>query len=615
MKKTRKSNISPLSSDPSLQEVRAACDALSVGAPGRSGRSQFREKMRGLWQDKRSFAMRAGLAALCAFAFAFTFIVFGPYELYIQSSQFLNFPFSAMVLPIAIAGLAVFAGLFLLLCILRGKLFNYAVSALFAVTIAGYLQRNFLNIDHGALDGHAIDWAAYSVPAVLNFLLWCGIAAAVFALMYFSRRFWTLFIRLVCIILIGAQTVALCSMLMRGVPEVQNDVIVSDADIFHVTDGNNVVFFLLDRLDNIYADDVIEANPQWQENLRGFTYYHNFTGSYTRTMPSICYLLTGVKNDYTLPVSEYFEKAWTTSTFIKDIHDAGYQVRLFPDEPYVVGDADNIYGLADNVIPANRSINYSLMYRYMLSLSAYVYAPEAFKSSFWMYTGDLAAISTVKGFDHDIYTVNDPVFWRKMREEGISVDQGEKGMFTFYHLSGAHEPFTMDENGEEVTPGEFKPAQYAQIAGNFNMIFRYIDDLKEKGLYDNTTIIVSADHARTGTLTALDGVRCPALLIKPANADTSAPMAISNKQVCHDNLRASIASYFGIDTEPYGRTIESIGEDEEMTRYFWMQACDPEQKHRDIETVTYRVKGDANQFENWTEISREPIQYPYYDAN
>lgn len=46
-----------------------------------------------------------------------------------------------------------------------------------------------------------------------------------------------------------------------------------------------------------------------------------------------------------------------------------------------------------------------------------------------------------------------------------------------------------------------------------------------------------------------------------------------------------------------------------------MSGSDPEKKHRDINLCTYEIKGDANDFANWTLVSKEPIKYPFYDPN
>ena len=52
-----------------------------------------------------------------------------------------------------------------------------------------------------------------------------------------------------------------------------------------------------------------------------------------------------------------------------------------------------------------------------------------------------------------------------------------------------------------------------------------------------------------------------------------------------------------------------------MVRYFWMCGTDPLKTRRDVNLITYEIRGDANNFKNWTIVSKEPIQYPYYDAN
>lgn len=598
---------------PSKEELSALAGSLECGEPTPAPKA--RGKWRELTLDKRPASLRLSVALLVSFAFAFTFTLFGPYELYIQSERYLTFPFSDFALPMALVALGVFALLFAILSLLRGKLYNYAVSVVFAITITGYIQRNFLNIDHGALDGHAIEWTKFALQGVLNFVFWCLMLAAVLALLYFSRKGWTNTVRALSVFLIVVQTVALVSMFITDPPKKKpDDVISSDADIYNVTTGKNVIFFLLDRFDNVYADAVMDSNPQWEEDLKGFTYYHNFTGSYTRTMPSVTYLLTGVKCDYMIPYNDYFKEAWSSSKFLVDIRDAGYKRRIYTDQSYAVGDPGNLLGLADNFIENKQTTNRGKMLRYMLSLSAYVYSPELFKPYFVVYTGDLASVSTAERDDLSVYKVNDPAFWNGYRDEGLTVEDGA-GMFTFYHLSGPHEPYLLDENGYKMDKSYEIKDLYRQTTGDMNMIFAYIAELKEKGLYDNTTIIISADHGRTGTMTALDDVRCLALFIKPAGADGTQPMKISQKQICQDNLRASIISYFGLDASAYGRTIESIGEDEDVTRYFYMQGSDEERRHRDVEIVTYEIKGDANKFENWKEVGRDPIRYPYYDAH
>ncbi len=569
---------------------------------------RFKAKLNELWLDKRKKSTRAVLSALCAFAFVFTFLFFGPIEIYIQNQQYLTFPFSALLKAMSLLSLGVFALIFGILFLLKGKIFNYALTLVFAVTLGGYLQRNILNIDHGSLDGTEIAWNTMAGPMALNLLAWIIIICAAFAALYFSRKVWAYAVQILCAFLIGAQTIAMFSFVGTEFNIKEDSAYINNEGIYNVTTGENVVFFLLDRMDERYISKIIGEHPEWKTNeLADFTYYDNFTGSYTRTMPSVAYLLTGVKCTYDIPFEDYFRKAWTTSTFLTDIRDAGYKTRVYSELAYVFGNAEYVNGRIDNVTVGQKSIDYGSLYQNMLKLSAYSYVPEALKPFFWLYTGDLGAVNSRAHRTHD------GDFWQSYRESGGITLEDAKGQFVFYHMGGAHDPHTLDEFGYR----QDKTSQDQQLTGNMRMIFDYISQLKKNGQYDNTTIIISADHGKTGSLPELDEQRVLGLLIKPANAGKNTEMKVSSKQICHDNLRASIISYFSdVDDETiskYGRTIEDIGEDEEIVREFWMQAG--KIGDSDQFTITYYIKGDAKDFKNWEKGEKVPIIYPYYNTN
>ena len=579
--------------------------------------NSVREKLRALWQDQRSWKIRLPLAILSAFSCVFTFVLFGPCEIYLQNMQEMPFPFLDLLPMLLLTGGGLLAALLAVLLLLRGKVFNFAVSLLFAGTLAGYLQGNFLNLDHGSLDGNAVQWTQYSAPMLWNSLAWLLVLAGVFFLLYLSRKAWTRGIELICAILIGAQITAFIVLLVNAGPERvarvgQEEAYVSREGIFEVAPENNVIVFLLDRLDNRYTDEVLELHPEWKDRLAGFTYYHDFTGSYANTRPSVAYFMTGVEHDYAVKWEEYFHRAWTRPVLplLGDIHGAGYQTRIYSDCAYVFGDARNAAGTVDNIRRARQTIHRDIMLDRMLTLSAYRYMPEALKPYFHIYSSELGAAVTVEGESgsgNNLYTVDDVAFWRGYREQGLTVDPASKGVFQFYHLEGAHSPYVMDENAEPVLIGG---TRNGQIAGNMEMIFRYLDELEEMGLFDDATIIITTDHARppgtAGNVSDVCDSRVSTLMIKPSGTGRTGALNVSNKQVCQNNLRASIISYFGLDAAPYGRTIESIGEDEEMTRTLWMRGESGEVKDK---LYTFRIKGDANDFSNWELIEERKMKH------
>lgn len=179
-------------------------------------------------------------------------------------------------------------------------------------------------------------------------------------------------------------------------------------------------------------------------------------------------------------------------------------------------------------------------------------------------------------------------------------------------MKGSHDPFQMDENGN-YTP--YSTAE-KQTAGNLRMILDYIKLLKEKNLYDNTTIIITADHGLTGTIPKLDGPRTISLLVKYPGVNDGKPLTYNSAPVNHDNIRATILKELGIDYSAYGPAIDDVAEDAEVTRYFYMSGADGNPGfHRDHNFITYKIDGNANDFNNWTIVDKKRIEYPFYDAN
>ncbi|MCI8566143.1 MAG: sulfatase-like hydrolase/transferase [Lachnospiraceae bacterium] len=576
----------------------------------------LKDKLHALWLDKRPLNIRLPLAALGAFTFVFTFILFGPCEIYIQNKQEMPFPFSAMVWTLLLGGLLVFAVLFGFLLLLRGKIFNYAVSVLFAITVAGYLQGNLLGLHSKTLDGNATNWLDNRFSMLISLLLWFSILAAVFLLLYVSRKVWARGIKLVCGILIGAQLVAFVVLLAQNGPHHlwkagRGDAYVSREGMFEIAPKQNVIVFLLDRMDNQYMDSELELHPEWREQLGDFTYYHNFTGSYSNTRPAISYFLTGAQHDYSVPWETYFKHAWNNPKypFLPDIHDAGFQTNVYTEGTYVFGDSKDVEDFVDNIRSSQRTVHYDELFRRIMEMSIYRYAPEALQPFFQIYTGDLGNIVTVEGevSGNDIYILDDVTFWRDYREQGLQIDPEANGAFFYYHLNGAHTPYCMDENAEAISEGATLDAQ---VTGTMRMIFRYMDELKEMGLYEDTTIIITTDHGRppkiNGDIGDVSDSRVCTLMIKPAGVSGNPTMQVSNKEVCQDNLRASIISYFGLDASAYGRTIESIGEDEPMTRYVWIRGEAGEVGNK---LFTFKITGDANDFSNWELIDELTMVY------
>lgn len=586
----------------------------------------FNKKLRNLWQDDRRFSERLLTSGAAVLAFVFTFIMFGPFELYIANMSYLVFGIKQLLPPIIIAGIIILAVFTVLLALLRGKIFNAVVSIVIGITIAGYIQGNYINIDHGTLDGTGIVWQDFKWQMLVNLFVWAAIILVPVIFCYFSRDIWKSFVRIVSLVLVAMQVFGAVYLVIKSAYQINSNI--SDdgyfecSEQFKVSKNKNTIVFLLDRMDKKYMDELLKRDPELCEKLSGFTYYKNFTGSYSRTFPSVAYLLSGVKYDYDIPSAEYMKKAMSESNFFGALQAAGYESRLYTDTQYVTGSVESFNGTVKNAKSTEGKAKPMKILSAMLNLSAYRYSPEAMKPYFHIYTDNIAQKYIFGNKDGSIYTVDDAEFYAAFRKKGITTEDNA-GSFVFYHLQGAHDPFTMNEKGEAVTLDylNYEESMYKQIRGDVKMILSYIKQLKAAGVYDNTTIIITADHGRTGTAPSLEeatgenyGERVLTLLIKEAGADTKQPLKTSMKQVCQANLHKTFLRSMGVNYEDDGvRAIEDIGEDEEVTRYFYMSGSNSLKTSRDVNLITYEIKGDANDFSNWKRVKTEKMKFPFYD--
>ena len=88
------------------------------------------------------------------------------------------------------------------------------------------------------------------------------------------------------------------------------------------------------------------------------------------------------------------------------------------------------------------------------------------------------------------FHANNQDFYQDVTEE--TVETGREKCFRFYHIEGAHVPFRYDENVRVIPESQ---GSYPQnIRCSMTILAQYLRQLKEAGVYDNTAIVIMADH-------------------------------------------------------------------------------------------------------------------------
>lgn len=553
------------------------------------------KKLKALWSDNRSWKQRLPVACAAMLAPCFTFLFFGPLEMIAFGGNAMSYTWQSIWWILALAALAVFLISAPLLSLLRGKVFHYTVNVIFCMTLCGYLQAALMNGSLGILNGDAVDWHLQAGAMAANLLAWVLIIVAGFFVLYLNRKLWTKAVTWICLILVVMQLASTFSIVLTGNQNTGSisDYNLTDSGMYAYGDGNNIFVFVLDRLDYDYITEVLREDPAFFKQLDGFTGYTNATSAYARTQPALNHILTGSETAYFCSREEFYRNSWTEDgkDLLGGLKARGYSVELYTTLTYLFSDVDFALDRVDN-ISKGQSVAPLAVLPKLMRLSAYRYSPIAAKPFFWADTNYYNEGVFSDGAE-SAYQFNDAGY-----APGFvtATAQRSGNCFKFYHFYGSHSPYTMNADG---TASEESTSAKAQTMGSFRNLFAAFAQMKQLGIYEDATIIITADHgSAVSDQKPVQKATRIGLFYKPSGS-SDAPFTWSDAPVCTDNISATIAKAAGLDNAPlYGTALEDVANDPNAVRYYYKsQAVNGSSDERTV--YRYEITGDAADFNHW----------------
>lgn len=551
---------------------------------------------------------------LCVLLPALTVLFFSPLEVVALNAGEFFFPLANVwwfQLLVCLAGSLLLA---LLLSLLPARAGLTAAAAALGLGVAAYVQILFLNSLVPSLTGQAINLS--SGGKVVNLLIWIAITLlAVLLVFLFSKKFRKtaeLAMRAVAAALIVMQLVGFLSSALTMDTEVTEDRqnhVLSARGQFDLGSDANVVVFVIDTADGAWAREMLDRWPDLKDTLSGWTWYPNATSRYNRTYPSLTYMLTGQTCHFDKPVPVYVNEAFTNgAAFLKNLADAGVDTRILTPDPDLVSD------LADPYI-AN-AVNYDYadfgnlylprLEKVLLRIGIYKSAPYLFKN-YGLY--DMNYVNTASFKIHNDpetkYGNYDYEFYAKLRSNGLTVSDTAAKAFRFYHTAGTHIGVFW---GEDLVPDPNRTGTEdypAALRGCFRNVEEYIARLKDLGLYDSATIIVTADHGSNfgvpyGQPLERTTSATPVMMVKYAHSDLTRPLQEDKAPVSQDELFATVeqalsAAPSGLGS---GKTFKDFTEGEARDRFYDFIAY---HNHLagEIAVREYLIDGDAEDIANY----------------
>ncbi len=429
-------------------------------------------------------------------ATCFMLFLYAPLELLFTNQD--EFWFDAYILTpvmfvVFVIVLAVSIVFFVLLDRWGERPYRVGLAVYFTAFICTYVQGNFLAGGLPALDGTAIDWSLYTAERIKSIVLWVGVAALV--VIAFRKMHDGLFEKMV-------QVVSICMMLMLlitlGTLAVSNhgfekkpSMSVTRKDIFEMSQTNNFVILLLDAVDAETLENMMSERTEYRDIFEDFTFYDNVVAAYPYTKHSIPYILSGEWFENETEFRDYEVQAYATSPLFERLESAGYKMAVYDAELLL---DDGGMGRFENILPNDRGVADKWAFaRWQILMTGFKYAPYDLKR---ICVVNPEAFNDLKitPEGETLFTASNTAFYDEVRYNEVTYT--DENWFKFIHIDGGHLPFRYDENVNVID--EEKGSYEGNLQACLTITRDYLSKLKESGVYNNSVIIVMADHGYNG---------------------------------------------------------------------------------------------------------------------
>lgn len=507
--------------------------------------------------EKKEFTMKKSVISfIVSGTFFFTIFVYLPCDSFLNNLTDFNFPLQSFIWYELLYLLAFSAGATVILSFLKDKIFWRVITIGVGIDICVYIQYMFLNKNLILIDGEAMRWENYRVFSVFTLVLWGTIiTGTIFTELKFHMIFDKVILK-VPFFISGIQilTVIILTVFSGSQAFEYKTDYLSAEEQYTVSARENVIMFILDATDNSYFEEILKNNPDAFDGFEDFTLYTNTCSVLDFTTTSITQMFTGMAYDCDISMEKWIEDSWNSpqaQEFYDKFHEAGYVANgynaNFRDERKRKNKLDNCVVTGESEGKPDIDIYTKGILTDFRNLSLYRILPFAVKKCIDYENIDFNShISAKDKINTDNYDFE--------RDLNLKLSETEKNYFIVQHLLGTHSPC-------EDFIGETEHL--------LKIIRNYIEQLKELGVYDSASIIITADHGKHNEGN-YEQASTPILMIKRKNV-TQPEMSFSGAPVYHEDIQATLLDCAGLydkenDEQLWGRSMFDIEENEQRTR-------------------------------------------------
>jgi len=524
-----------------------------------------------------------------AFLLGFTALFFTPLQIYTGNAAEFSAPVTALVVVLFAIALCTSAVLAIILYYILRKWSETPRTIILGLALLIFAQGNFLVWNYGLMNGTPIDWGRNFTRGLFELAIWIGVFFSIFRF----RRIITPYVPQIAVFLIAVQSVTATVRLFSLQSHPHQYYAVDGRELMTFSPEENVIFIITDALQSTTVDQLRSQLPDFSAAFEGFTFFRNATSGYTSTMGSIPNMMTGRFYTNERPLPEFLEDAYSSSIFTM-AGKLGYRVEVYPLVDKVYWFDSNVI---DNLVKESAFTSAGSITPELFAMSAFRHLPHFAKRI--VFGGDSrfsrgnahsasSASQDLRRLPTGLGPVRDKTFHDRLAE--MHRADSSRKRFKLIHLGGAHAPYGLDENLQLRPLPDDLHGYTQQAKACLRILQDFFEELKKHGLYDSSTIVVTADHgvwfntdytipaehqSSQGDLNQVGGyvvaAGLPAVLIKPANRHGK--LSVNDAPVQLADFPATVSALLDpADRSPFpGRSMFEVssGEDRERRHYYY----------------------------------------------
>ncbi len=435
------------------------------------------------------------------------------------------FPFLKLFLGIFIIGVLLLTLLYFLNSkLLKNKnIFSVLIIIEFICFLATYIQGNYLIKDLPILDGSAIAWSSFTKENIITLFVWLFIIIlTIFCIKKVKLENTLKYASFLSLAVFAMLTTSLISTLMTTDALKSKDGInITNENLDTISNNDNFLIFLVDAIDSQTFNQILQDNEDYKKVFADFTYFPDTLSAYPFTRDSIPYILSGIWNKNEQEFSDYSSNALNNSPFFAELTNRNYQINLYDDELIWNGKGHDILQNISSI--KNSNIDLTSFYKQELKYILFKYLPY-----------NLKKYSRIEYMNFNMsiekFRWNNDLIYENLKDNQ-TLRKVNKNQFQFVHAEGGHVPFDYDKDLNKIENGTYGQ----KVEASITLIKTYLERLKDNNSYDNSNIIIMADHGFAFDL--IDPRFNPILLIKGKNEHHD--LEISNLPISYEDLQSA----------------------------------------------------------------------------